>query len=742
MAIAKSATQQIGKGVRLLRYVASTAFFDVRANILGQRFPLKPTTLNLLVNDICNSRCQMCLIWKQKREFEISPDELAVILEDPLFDKLQSIGVSGGEPTLRVDLPDIYRVITKKKKPIKSAGIITNAINPDQVLDRILASAEICREGNIEFHVMVSLDGIGGIHDKVRGRDGNFDSALRVIRHLQNATEIPVIFGCTITKDNLWYVDDLLDFAIREKLYGRFRIAEYIKRLYNQDQTEYIRNFSDLEAYHLGLFFSRLEKEFETRPIFKRTYRNVRAMLLDGAKRSIGCPYQTNAVVIDSRGQMLYCSPKSPNLGSTLQFPSQQLYLQNIPVRKNTIAKDCDNCIHDYHAQPKINELVAQGAVKLNQQLLSITVGTAKKRLMPKIKSSTPLDELTLNSALILGWYGTETAGDKAILAEIIYRMKQRGVQEITVASLNPYITKWTIKELGYPEIKIIDTYRDDLLSAASNADITIMGGGPLMEIRSLGAILNAFIRSQMSGKYTYIAGCGIGPLENPSYTRGVIDLLHSSDWIELRDTYSANWAIQQTGRSDIVNSGDPAQAYVLRWKENQQPLERKSAYLNCYLRAWSPEYRGEYSKDEFETIQEAFELQLGNWITSICNTYNLKPRLLAMHHFTIGGDDRIYNRQLALKRLAHLDPIVQMEPYSLNQILESMRDSAYNFTMRFHSMLFAHSLGVPFTVIDYTQGGKIKHYLTDNQALDHYIGLEQVARKQWQSHRLMGLTE
>ncbi|MCR4306372.1 MAG: radical SAM protein, partial [Candidatus Yonathbacteria bacterium] len=92
----------------------------------GEAAPL-PETLNLMVNDICNSRCAMCNVWKRKQEKEFTPAELARILEDPLFDRLKSVGVSGGEPTLRKDLPEIFRVITRKKG-IRGVSMITNAL--------------------------------------------------------------------------------------------------------------------------------------------------------------------------------------------------------------------------------------------------------------------------------------------------------------------------------------------------------------------------------------------------------------------------------------------------------------------------------------------------------------------------------------------------------------------------------------------------------------------------------------
>jgi MoaA/NifB/PqqE/SkfB family radical SAM enzyme len=312
----KHMPKQLSQAARKITHTTRAAWNDIRFNWLGQAWPAKPATLNLLVNDICNSHCQMCLIWERKRDKELTPDELEALLRDPLFRRLKYVGVSGGEPTLRKDLPDIFRVLANKRPRITGAGIITNAIQAETVIERVTAAAEICEKAGIRFNVMVSLDGVGQIHDQIRGRAGNFESAMQVINYFRQQTHIPVIFGCTITKDNVWHVDELLDFAREENLYGRFRVAEYIQRLYNDSQTQYIRNFSAEESYHLALFFTKLEREFEASPIYQRTYRNIRSMLHEATPRTIRCPYQSNAVVLDSRGQMLYCSPKSPVLGS------------------------------------------------------------------------------------------------------------------------------------------------------------------------------------------------------------------------------------------------------------------------------------------------------------------------------------------------------------------------------------------------------------------------------------------
>jgi MoaA/NifB/PqqE/SkfB family radical SAM enzyme len=331
--------------------------YDLERKYWAQYFPRKPRVINLLVNDICNSHCSMCMIWKRKREHEVTPQELMQILSDPLFARVRSVGVSGGEPTLRADLPQLYEAICQKLPNLQSVSIITNAINPDQVIERILRSASVCRSYRVNFGVMVSLDGVGEIHDLQRGRKGNFDTALQVIRYFRDQSDIPVSVGCTITKQNLWAVDELLEFCQSEGIGAHFRIAEFINRLYNENEKDVIRNFTPVEAYHLGLFFMKLDLQYERRTEVRRTYRSIQKMLVGEADRTIGCPYQSRAVVLDTRGQMQYCAPKSLIIGNALEESAGVIFKSKLAERRRILAQECPNCIHDYHSDPTAAEL-------------------------------------------------------------------------------------------------------------------------------------------------------------------------------------------------------------------------------------------------------------------------------------------------------------------------------------------------------------------------------------------------
>jgi MoaA/NifB/PqqE/SkfB family radical SAM enzyme/polysaccharide pyruvyl transferase WcaK-like protein len=718
---------------RKLWSLAQYAFRDLRRNLLGQALPLKPTTLNLLVNDVCNSRCRMCGIWKQKRDRELTPDELAHILGDPLFSRLRYVGVSGGEPTLRRDLPEIYRVLVQREPRLTGTGIITNAIREQEVLTRILACAGVCRDAGVPFNVMVSLDGLGPTHDRVRGCPGNFESAVSVLRYLRDQTDIPLSIGCTITKDNVWHVDDVLDFCRAEAIYGRFRVAEFILRLYNMDRTDTIRNFTDLEAYHLGLFFAKLEYTYESSQAVRRTYGNLRRMLLEGRRRSIPCPAQSSAVTLDCRGQLLYCSPKSPVLGSCLEESGHSLYRRNVDTRKSIIREHCPHCLHDYHADPTIGELWERVKDRWWRHRLSLDTALSESATQVRLQSSRA-KAAGPQQALIIGWYGTETAGDKAILGEIIHQLTSAyPACSLTLASLYPYVSRWTLQELQHTEVEIVPTYSNVFLERAAAADEVIMAGGPLMHLDALGIVLRAFRRAKEAGHRTRLAGCGIGPLDQGQrYEDAVRQIMLLADVIELRDSASAEWAALLTGRSDIVVSGDPATGFVLRWM-HAHPASEPDPYLSLYLRDWTTEYQGQLSSAEFEGKKARFENQLGQWVRALCGTLSLRPRLLAMHHFCVGNDDRDFNRRFAQVHLGDLDPVVEVAPYSVGELLTSMQSAALCLCMRFHSVLFAQTLDVPFLAIDYTHAGKVAGYLRDRGSLERMISLEQVANGEWE---------
>lgn len=712
---------------------------DVFARV-GENYPVKPRTLNFLVNDTCNAQCQMCNIWERPPGDALEPDELRQILSDPLFGKLNYVGVSGGEPTLRPDLPEMFEAIVETRPKLIGTGIITNGLVNRVVIDRVEQSGEIVTDAGVNFNVMVSLDGVGEVHDRVRGTEGAFENAVEVLRYFRDETEFSVSVGCTITSDNVWAVDELREFCLEEDVEYKFRIAEYIDRLYQDEKNEkYIRNFSEREALHLGLFFNKLEHETWNYGARRQTYRNIRKMLLEGSDRTVGCYMQSTGATLDSRGDLAYCAPKSPTLGNCLDESPADIYRENIDVRDDIQEEHCDDCIHDYPSPKRATELTYLPKQAFWRKRFSLSTALAEDKVrsvVPGHSKATTSDTDRGGSILIFGWYGTETAGDKAILGQLLYETRQEYPDAtVRLASLYPYYSAWTLQELGYPDVEVIPTYSGQFLEQVKNSDEVVMGGGPLMHIDTLGVVLSAFRTAKKAGNRTRIAGCGIGPLDGgEKYREGVRRILELADEIELRNEGAVDAANDLVDRKDIVNTGDPAFEFVHRWNETHPAPERENL-LNLYLRDWPREYGENLDDEEFSETKAAFEHETGELVAELCDRYDLRPRLLPMHYFFIGDDDREFARRFATEELETrgLDPIVEQRPLSVSEVLTTMQEGALSVCMRYHSVAFASELGEEFLAIDYTQGGKVARYLTDRDQTDRMLDVNDIAEGGWQ---------
>jgi len=675
------------------------------------------------------------MVWKRSREKEITPRELAQIMSDPLFRKIEYVGVSGGEPTLRQDLNELFSVIAEKKG-INGVGLITNGLEAKNVISNILRCNEVCISANIPFNVMVSLDGIGKVHDTVRGRRKAYENALKVIYFLRDNTNIALSLGCTVIKQNVWYLDEVLDFCKREKIYGRFRIGEYINRLYNDDMKKTIRNFTVDERYQIALFFTKLELYYENSPEIKQTYRNIRQMIFGNRFRESGCPYRSEAVGLDSKGNLIFCSPKSPILGSCLKKSAKRISEESNAIRETIIKKFCHYCVHDYHSLPS-NEYIAESAQEIfyAKKMAVIESINRSKNLSSAVYENLDISEL--KNILIIGWYGTETAGDKAILSAIISKYKEKNPKvKISIASLYPFITERTLDELNEKEICILKTYSDEYLKACQFTDAVIMGGGPLMGMEPLGFVLTAFSEARNANKLCIIEGCGIGPLVKEEHIQAVKEILRLSTQIKVRDKNSLSWVIKNTGRFDAKYTNDPAVNFVNHYKNNicNQKIVHYEGYFACFLREITVEYANGKEILDFMGFRERFEGELGRLINFIKEKTGLKPLFMPMHTFAVGQDDRDFARRFAEKFLKIGEYKIGNEVYSPQDILSVMNSSKLNVCMRFHSVLFAEQLNVPFVAIDYTGGGKVKSYLNDHNRMELMFKREDIENRKWKT--------
>lgn len=163
----------------------------------------------------CNSRCKSCFNWKNlergvRQELELW--EIERISENlPSFPWML---VSGGEPFLRRDLFDIVRVF-REQNGIEYISIPTNGI----LADRIYAESRkiLGIDDALTVNIVFSLDGVGEVHDALRGVRGNFERVVESYHRLKSLKEehpnLNIKFNTVVSNKNYRYVDEISDFV-------------------------------------------------------------------------------------------------------------------------------------------------------------------------------------------------------------------------------------------------------------------------------------------------------------------------------------------------------------------------------------------------------------------------------------------------------------------------------------------------------------------------------------------------
>jgi MoaA/NifB/PqqE/SkfB family radical SAM enzyme len=139
-----------------------------------------PVNITVSVSYRCNSRCKTCNVWL------LPNDDLTLLEWDRVFESLGRspywFTFSGGEPTLRKDLPDMVASAYRHCRP----GIInipTNGIQHKVIPARIERVVQVAPKSDVI--VNLSLDGVGLEHDEIRGVRDNWRHAMRTYAALK-----------------------------------------------------------------------------------------------------------------------------------------------------------------------------------------------------------------------------------------------------------------------------------------------------------------------------------------------------------------------------------------------------------------------------------------------------------------------------------------------------------------------------------------------------------------------------
>jgi len=355
--------KNIKKNKRLFFIVGSLRFLQTSSctKIDGSKKKY-PKVIQLPITFKCNSRCVMCNIWQMDHSNEASVEEFAKFMKDGIFKEVESVGINGGEPSLVPNLDEYANEILKLPS-LKSLNIISNGFSPKLFFKNIEKIYQNCKEKGIRFHISISLDGVGEIHNIVRGRPKVFGKTISTIDEIvKNQYKYCDSYDidCTIVNQNVDYLIELDTYAKSKNYNIKYRLGIDNKRIESDKvRDQYSVIYSSLRQSAKEFFHYQFSQAKDLANKFK--YFSIFYWLnSDKPKRLLGCTWKDEGITLDARGELYYCAVASDSIGSLRKDNGEKIFFddKNIEYRRSIIRNSCDGCIHDYSGKAEFKNII------------------------------------------------------------------------------------------------------------------------------------------------------------------------------------------------------------------------------------------------------------------------------------------------------------------------------------------------------------------------------------------------
>lgn len=244
----------------------------------------------VIVTYRCNARCTMCNRYKcpSKPEEELSIETIKKL------PRMYFTNVTGGEPFIREDLPDIIRELNKisDRIVISTNGYFT---------DRIIALAK-------EFPnigIRISIEGLEKTNNEIRGLPNGFQRGYQTLKTLRQMGMKDVGFGMTVQDKN---AKDLVPlYNISDKLGMEFATASLHNSFYFVETTNIIHD-RPMVAHNFEKLINKMLKSWSPKKWFRAYFNHGLINYIYSQPRLLPCDMSFDTFFIDPFGDVMPCN--------------------------------------------------------------------------------------------------------------------------------------------------------------------------------------------------------------------------------------------------------------------------------------------------------------------------------------------------------------------------------------------------------------------------------------------------
>jgi len=316
-----------------------------------------PIQFTFFITNKCNSNCEYCFYDKTKERRLLNLREIDMISKS-INGNLLWLLLSGGEPFLHPDIEKICRIFYVNNKP-SYITIPTNGFLEEVIIEKVKLILKRCPKSLVT--IKISIDGIGDVHDELRGLKGSYERAMRTLRHLitlKNDFEnlsvgVNSVYFSKNENDSLALYNKLremqgLDSVTHSLIRGSIRSDfKDIDRLKYQSFVNFIN--SDIDK----IIRSNKDMIFRQKLAADIMHKEIILDVLKTNKRQIPCYAGKIAIVLTEDGTLYPCELLSSSYGNLRDYNYNiyQILKTNRAHSINKIIKSscniCDNCTHE-----------------------------------------------------------------------------------------------------------------------------------------------------------------------------------------------------------------------------------------------------------------------------------------------------------------------------------------------------------------------------------------------------------
>ena len=321
---------------------------------------MKPILLEIMITERCNARCKMCTIWRNDGKLDLTLEEIERLLSSELLSEVRWVTLTGGEPFLRKDFLKIIHLVSTRVKNLDGLLLATNGLLTKAIIGVARKSLDIL-PARVRLRVGISFDGVGQVHDQVRGVKGIHEKSIETLRRLKEIDDnrLYIQGHIVISPYNLHYLKQIYSYysEILEKIvWIPIMISDnYFDNINNREHL----TFSEEDKIILSDFFKTL---IEKEPVSPSTYYYWKVLdYLRTGVRTYPCTGSYSLIQIDSKGNVNPCSVIPPrfSFGNVRSEPLETIWCSdkanNIRKSMKTL-KYCRECINHCDIYASIRE--------------------------------------------------------------------------------------------------------------------------------------------------------------------------------------------------------------------------------------------------------------------------------------------------------------------------------------------------------------------------------------------------